>query len=57
MAYTGTHSGYACLPRSVTYALVRSFAFQPTVATLRTRLRRYILPADVSANLRPDEKY
>ena len=27
------------------------------VITLRARLRRYILPADVSANLFPDKKY
>ena len=38
-AHTGTHNGYACLPRSVTYAKVRSLTFQPTVAVLRTCLR------------------
>ena len=51
-AHTGTHNGYACLPRSVTYAKVRSLTFQPTVAVLRTCLRpRPTVP--IRTTLRP----
>ena len=53
-AHTGTHNGYACLPRSVTYAKVRSLTFQPTVAVLRTCLRpRPAVPIRTTLRPRP----
>ncbi len=51
------HSSHLSTPlhHAEVCANLRSGKVLFNVVTLRTRLRRYILPADVSANLFPDE--